>query len=108
MTSCTDLKNDEDVEEEKLEDSPKGDDKTRIVSEALPAHMGWRQIFCLLEEMYQCVATTLYHSELYVGRVKDVGESSKGLTQYTTCNTAITFTNDDLLLALNLTIVPCL
>ena len=61
MTSCTKLENEEDGEEEKQEDSPKGDDKTLIVLEALPAQMGWRQVFRLLKEMRQCVATTLHH-----------------------------------------------
>ena len=51
MTSCTELEDEEDGEEEKQEDSPKGDDKTLVVLEALPARMGWRQIFHLPEEM---------------------------------------------------------
>ena len=76
MTSCTKLKDEEDEEEEKQEDSPKRDDKTLTVIEALPARMGWRQIFCLPEEMQQCVSTTtLHHLELYAYKVKDVGES---------------------------------
>jgi len=60
--------------------------------------MGWRQIFCLPEEMHQCVATALHHLELYADKVGNIGESSKGLAHYTTYNTAITFTDDDLLL----------
>ena len=40
MTSCTELEDQEDGEEEKQEDSPKGDDKTLIILEALAARMG--------------------------------------------------------------------
>jgi len=98
MTSCAGLEDEEDEEEEKKEDSPKGDDKTLIVLEALPARMGWRQIFRLPEEMRQCVATALHHPELYADKVRNIGESSKGLPQYATYNTPITFTDDDLLL----------
>ena len=43
---------------------------------------------------------SLPHPKLYADNVEDIEESSKGLTQYTACNTAITFTftDDDLLL----------
>jgi len=61
-------------------------------------HMGLMQIFYLPEEMHHRVATALHHPKLYVDKFKDIGESSKDLTQYVACNTDITFTNDDLLL----------
>ena len=48
--------------------------------------------------MRQCVATTLQHPELYANKVGNIGVSLKGLAQYATCNTSITFTDDDLLL----------
>ena len=79
MPSCTELEDKEDREEEKYENSPKGDDKTLIVLEALPTRMGWRQIFRQSEEMHQCVATALHHPELYTNKVKNIGESSEGL-----------------------------
>ena len=69
-----------------------------IVLEALLTRMGWRQIFRLPEKMRQCVATALHHPKLYVDKVENIGEPSNGLAQYSTCNTAITFTYDDLLL----------
>ena len=98
MTSCAELEDEENEEEEKQEDSPKGDDKTLIILKALPARMGWRQIFHLLEEMRQGVAAAFQHAELYVNKAGNIVESSKGLAQYATCNMAITFTDDDLLL----------
>ena len=51
MTSCTKLEDEEDGEEEKQEDSPKGDNKPLIILEALPTHIGRRQIFRLPEEI---------------------------------------------------------
>ena len=40
MTSCNELKGEEDGEEDKQKDSPKGDDKTLTVLEALPEWVG--------------------------------------------------------------------
>jgi len=51
VTSCTKLEDEEDGEEEKQEDSPKGDNKPLIILEALPTHIGRRQIFRLPEEI---------------------------------------------------------
>jgi len=48
--------------------------------------------------MRQCAAVTLHHPELYADNVKNVKGSSNDLAQYATCNAAITFTDDDLLL----------
>jgi len=98
MTLGTELEDKEDQEEEKHEDSPKGNDKTLTVLEALPAHIDWRQIFLLPEWMLQCVDATLRHLKLYADKVKDAKESSKCLGQHATYNTAITFTDNDLLL----------
>ena len=38
------------------------------------------------------------YPKLYVNKVKDVGEIPEVLIQCSSCNTTITFTNDDLLL----------
>ena len=45
MTSCVELEDEEDEEKEKQEDSTKGDDKTLIIVEVLPARMGWSKSF---------------------------------------------------------------
>ena len=52
MTSYTRLEDEEDREEEKQENSPKGDDKTLIILEALLGCMGWAQSFHLPEEIW--------------------------------------------------------
>ena len=50
------------------------------------------------EEIRQHVVAVLQPPKLYVGKVRDVGQSVKDVAHYTTCNAAITFTDDDLLL----------
>jgi len=46
--------------------------------------------------MRQHVVAALQHPELYADKIKDVGASTKGLVQCASCNTAVTFTDDDL------------
>ena len=54
ITSCFKLDDDDEMSEEqniKKASPSKRDDKILTILEALPAHMGWKQIFNLLEEM---------------------------------------------------------
>jgi len=44
----------------------------------------------------------LQHPNLYADKVKDIGPSMKDVGQYAAGNTAITFTNDNLLLGFKL------
>jgi len=78
MTSCSELEEEEDEGSDRQEESPGVADKTLTVLEALPARMGWEQIFCLLDEMRQHVVAALEHLELYTDKIKDVGGSMKG------------------------------
>ena len=48
--------------------------------------------------MRQHVVAALQHPELYADKIKDVGASTEDPVQCASCNTAITFTDDDLLL----------
>jgi len=73
-------------------------DKTLTVFEALPSRMGWGQIFCLPDEMHQHAVAALQHQELYADKIKEVGALTEGLVQCASCNTVVTFTDDDLLL----------
>ena len=77
MTSCSELEEEEDEGSNRQEESPRVADKTLTVLEALPARMGWGQIFCLPDEMRQHVVAALQHLELYADRVKDVGGSTE-------------------------------
>ena len=59
---------------------------------------GLGKIFCLPDEVCQHVVTALRCPELYADKVKDVGGSTESPIQYASCNIAVTFTDDDLLL----------
>jgi len=48
--------------------------------------------------MRQHMVATLQHREVYTDKVKDVREIFEAPIQWASYNTAITFTNDDLLL----------
>jgi len=98
MTSCSELEEDEDEGSDKQGESPRIADKTLTILEALPARMGWGQIFCLLDEMRQHIVAALQHPELYADKIKGVGASTEGPVQCASYNTAVTFTDDDLLL----------
>ena len=105
MTSCYEMEDDEEEDEEKLEKPSKSEDKTPTMLEALLTCIDERKILNLPEEVRQNVVVALQHPELYADKVKDVGPSIKGasssmkdVAQYTACNTAITFSDDDLLL----------
>jgi len=60
--------------------------------------MSWKQIFHLLEDMREQVVVALHHAKLYVDKVKEVKEPTKLPTQCATCNMAVSFTDEDLLL----------
>jgi len=66
--------------------------------EVSPERMSWKQIFHLPEEMREQVVDALHHAKLYVDKVKAVKEPAKLPTQYATCNMAVSFTDEDLLL----------
>ena len=60
--------------------------------------MSWKQIFHLPEEIHEQVAVALHHTKLYIDKVKAVKEPVKLPTQCVTCNTMVSFTDEDLLL----------
>jgi len=95
MTSCFDL---EDEGSNGQKESSRVADKTLTVLEALPACMGWGQVFCLPDKVHHHVVAALRCLKLYGDKVKDVGGSTESPIQCVSCNTAVTFTNDDLLL----------
>jgi len=98
MTSCYEMEDEEEGDENKLEKSSENEVRALTIPEALPACMGWRQILNLLEEVRQQIVVALQHLELYADKVKDAGPSIKDAAQYVVCNTTITFSDDDLLL----------
>jgi len=65
------------------------------------------QIFSLPDETRQHMFVALQYLKIYADEVKGVGEISEGPIQHASCNTTLIFTNDDLLLGQNLTIVLC-
>ena len=52
----------------------------------------------LPEEMRKQIVVALGHAKLHADKVKDIKEPVKLTTQCTTCNTIVSFTDDDLLL----------
>ena len=48
--------------------------------------------------MRQYVVVALQRPEFYADKIKDVGASTECLVQCASCNTAVTFTDNDLLL----------
>jgi len=99
MTSWYELEGKEDEKEEKLEKSPKDDDKTLTILETLLICKNRRQTFNLPEEMRQHLAVALQHPKLFVDKVKYVGQLMKDVPHYASCHIAITFNDDNLLLA---------
>jgi len=66
--------------------------------EAMPIRWNWGHIFSLPNETRQHMVLALQHPEIYAKRVKGVVEMSKMPIQCASCNTAITFIDDDTLL----------
>jgi len=60
--------------------------------------MSWKQIFHLPEEMCEQIMVALHHAKLYVDKVKPVKAPTKLPAQCATCNTTMSFTDEDLLL----------
>jgi len=82
--------------------------KTLVALEAIPMHMNWGKIFSLLNKTAHHMGAAFQCPKLYVDGVKDVEEMFEVPIQCASCNTAITFTDDDLLLCPNFIIVLCL
>jgi len=72
MTSCYELEEEKDEGSDGQEESLRVADKTLTALDALPARMGWGQIFCLSNQMRQHVVATLQHPKLYADKAKDV------------------------------------
>jgi len=58
--------------------------------------------------MRQHIVAALQYPEFYADKIKDVGASTEGLVHCASCNTAVTFSDDDLLLGSKPHIVLCL
>jgi len=77
MTSCYEMKDEEEGDENKLEKSLENKVRALTIPEAFLACMDWRQILNLSEEVHQHIVVALQHLELYADEVKDVGLSMK-------------------------------
>ena len=64
----------------------------------MPICLNWGQIFSLPNETRQHMVIALQHPEVYAKKVKGVVEMLDILVQSASCNTAVTLTDDDLLL----------
>ncbi|XP_074315122.1 uncharacterized protein LOC141651303 [Silene latifolia] len=86
------------VPSQQLQSYPQKENEVVKALNALPANMGWRQIFHLPKEKRQKILQGIDKPELYAGKMKDVGEFAEQSTQCVSCNAALTFSNEDLLL----------
>ncbi|XP_074298973.1 uncharacterized protein LOC141629964 [Silene latifolia] len=66
--------------------------------DALPTNMGWKQIFHLPKEKRQLIIQGFEKPQLYAGKMKDKIEPPEQSTGYFSCNTALSFSDEDLLL----------
>jgi len=73
-------------------------DKTLSTLEAMVMHLNWGQIFSLPNETHQHMVTALQCPEHYAKRVEDVREMPKVPVQCVSCNAAVIFTVNDLVL----------
>jgi len=64
----------------------------------MPVCLNWGQIFSLPKKTHQHIVIALQHPKIYAKKVKGVVEMAEMPIQCASCNTAITFTDDDLLL----------
>jgi len=98
MTSCSEL--DEEIDEEgvSMENYSKETDKTVTTPEAMPICLNWGQIFSLPSETRQHLVIALQHPKVYVEKVKGAAEISDTPLQCASCNTTVTFTDNNLLL----------
>ncbi|XP_074304433.1 uncharacterized protein LOC141639153 [Silene latifolia] len=88
---------DDAVPSQQLEPYPQKENEVIKALNALLANMGWRQIFHLPKEKRQIILQGLDKPELF-GKMKDVGEHAEPSTQCVSCNAALTFSDEDLLL----------
>jgi len=77
MTSCYEMEDNEEGDEDQLEESSEYEKSVLTIPEALPACMNCRQILNLSEEVRQQVVVAMQHPELYAEKVKDAGPSIK-------------------------------
>ncbi|XP_074277874.1 uncharacterized protein LOC141601485 [Silene latifolia] len=89
---------DDAVPSQQLQSYPQKENEVVKALNTLPANMGWRQIFHLPKEKRQIILQGLDKPELYAGKKKDVGEFAEQSTQCVSCNAALTFSDEDLLL----------
>jgi len=101
MASCSKLEDEEDEEDAQedpqKESSSNTDNRVLTILEALPERISWKENFQLPEEMHEQVVAAMRHVKSYADKVKEVKEPAKLLTQCATCNTAVSFVDDDLL-----------
>ena len=74
--------------------------KSWAALELLLMCMNWEQIFYFSDVTRQDMAAALLNQKIDANKVKGVGEMSKVPIQCASCNTVVTFTDDDLLLGL--------
>ena len=98
MTSCSEVEEETDKEDGRKEDCSRETDKTVASLEAMPIHLNWAHIFSLPNDTRQYMVVTLQHPEIHADKVKGVVEMSYTPVQFASCNTTVTFTDDDLLL----------
>jgi len=60
--------------------------------------MSWKENFQLPKEMREQVVAAIRHAKSYADKVKEVKKPTKLPAQCTTCNTAVSFTDDYILL----------
>ncbi|XP_074290338.1 uncharacterized protein LOC141617067 [Silene latifolia] len=89
---------DDAVPSQQLQSYPQKENEVVKALNALPVNIGWRQIFHLPKEKRQIILQGLDKPELYAGKMKDVGELAEPSTQCVSCNAALTFSDEDLLL----------
>ncbi|XP_074313671.1 uncharacterized protein LOC141648860 [Silene latifolia] len=69
-----------------------------VALDALPTNMGWKQIFHLPKEKLQLIIQGLEKPELYAGKMKEKIEPLEQSTGCVSCNAALSFSDEDLLL----------
>ncbi|XP_074298271.1 uncharacterized protein LOC141629114 [Silene latifolia] len=74
------------------------ENETVAALDALPTNMGWKQIFHLPKEIRQLIIQGLEKPELYVGKMKEKIKPLEQSTGCVSCNAALSFSDEDLLL----------
>ena len=81
-----------------MENSPGEMDRTLATLQAILIRLNWGQMFSLFDEIHRHMVIALQNPEIYTDKVKGVEEMSEGAIQCASCNTAVTFTDDNILL----------